>query len=676
MTSKTSLFNKGIFLSTIKRFLWGSILYFAALFLFNILPLLVSEPNDFRYGNIRSGWYLFQYGINTFNIIISSVVPYVAALLAFRFLHSKKQSIFVHSLPLNRRTVYISTTIAVMFLMIAPVVINGLILTLMSVSKYSGYISITSVITWMALNVLCHIVMFSVAALCCTITGNSFGAAVIYFIVHLTPIIISSMSNEFLHDFILGFGGENDITNIIGEINPFTFLIRISECVSNLSQVNVRYVSADILKWIPVYLVVSAALYIVSYYLYKMRKLENVEEVSGFKVMNPIFKYLVTFTVAISTLAAIANFHYISPVTAIVTFILTTAVSYFICEMVLKKTLRVFGSYKGYAGFVCVIVFILIVSKVTGGFGYENYIPDLNEIKSVSVSSYNGYKGDVKISDKDFKEFALNIHKERIEKGILIKDNDSRFAPVNINYEMNKGNTVKRRYFITENEMNDMFDKLYTFDIYVKNYDDFYSVDEDKIIEMQLNDDKHSRQFGIDVNQQKGLYDALEKDRLSLTFKEMNCISNTYTFSISVKYLYTEEADVYYNSPREYTRTISFMINPYYKNTIKWLENEGYLDLIKIPHNGKLYIRQGGFTYKDGVENLSDTIVIDNESHVNEILDYVSNNPTRSTASELVYTIYYNPVPQSTSSVRELCEVNFDMMPAVFKQYIKIKLLK
>ena len=53
MTSKTSLFNKGIFLSTIKRFLWGSILYFAALFLFNVLPLLVSEPNDFRYGNIR-----------------------------------------------------------------------------------------------------------------------------------------------------------------------------------------------------------------------------------------------------------------------------------------------------------------------------------------------------------------------------------------------------------------------------------------------------------------------------------------------------------------------------------------------------------------------------------------------------------------------------------------------
>jgi len=127
MTSKTSLFNKGIFTSTIKRFLWGSILYFAALFLFNILPYLISEPYEYSYYKIKSGWYLFSNDISL-NVIISSIVPYVAGLLVFRFVHSKKQAIFIHSLPANRNTIYISTTLAAFILMAAPVLINGGIL--------------------------------------------------------------------------------------------------------------------------------------------------------------------------------------------------------------------------------------------------------------------------------------------------------------------------------------------------------------------------------------------------------------------------------------------------------------------------------------------------------------------------------------------------------------------
>lgn len=673
MTSKTSLFSKGIFNSTIKRFLWGSILYFAALFLLNVLPLLVSTPNDFGYGNMMRGWHLFQYGINTPNIIISSIVPYVAALLAFRFLHSKKQSIFVHSLPANRSTIYFSTKIAVMLLMIAPVILNGIILLLMSITKYSSYISITSVITWMALNILCHIIMFSVASLCCMLTGNSFGAAVIYFVIHLAPIIISSMTNEFLHDFILGFGGNNDITTTISEINPFTFLVKVSDCISGLAQVNNRYQSTEILKWIPIYIVVSIILYLLSYYLYKIRKLENVEDVAGFKIMNPVFKYLVTFTVAISTLAVIANFHYITTIAAIITFILTTAIAYFICEMVLKKTLKVFDSYKGYVSFICIITLVLIVSKITGGFGYESYLPDTNEIKSVSVSSYNGYKGDVKISDKNFINLAVAIHKERMEQGLKDKDYDSRYATINIHYEMNDGDNVKRRYYITEKEMNDIFDSLYAFDEYVKNYDDFYSINQEKIIDIMLDDHNHSKQFVIDHSQQKELYEAIEKDRLSLSFKEMNCIKNTYNFSISIRYFFEDKNIIYNDRNEEYTRSISFLINPYYQNTILWLQKEGYLDLIKIPHDNKLYIRQGEYSNKKGVEILNDTIVIESESDVSEILDFIMKNPTRNTTSDLVYTIYYNPVPETTSNVRELCEINFNMMPDVFKKYIKIK---
>jgi len=92
MTSKTSLFNKGIFNSTIKRFLWGSILYFALLFISTSLPFLIDNPSHFVRLHTKKGWYLFDYGTSDLSVVISSIVPYIVGLLVFRFIHSKTDS--------------------------------------------------------------------------------------------------------------------------------------------------------------------------------------------------------------------------------------------------------------------------------------------------------------------------------------------------------------------------------------------------------------------------------------------------------------------------------------------------------------------------------------------------------------------------------------------------------
>ena len=58
-------------------------------------------------------------------MLLSVVVPTIAGLLIFRFIHSKKASVFVHSLPVKRSTNYISSVLAALT---APVVNTGLFL--------------------------------------------------------------------------------------------------------------------------------------------------------------------------------------------------------------------------------------------------------------------------------------------------------------------------------------------------------------------------------------------------------------------------------------------------------------------------------------------------------------------------------------------------------------------
>ncbi len=681
MTSKTSLFNKGIFNSTIKRFLWGSILYFAILFISTTLPFLIENPSHILRLHTNKGWYLFDYGMSTFSVVISSIVPYVASLLVFRFIHSKKQSIFLHSLPLNRSTIFCSASLGAFALMIIPVIVNSLILFVMSFTNYSLVISPVSVLIWIIINILSQIIMYSIAAFCCQLTGNSFGAVVIYLIFHLVPLIVTATTDTILQNILNGYRGNNVLAALIAETNPFSYLVEVTNAITNLYAKNETVIyETSVFSYIWIYLVAAVILLIAAFLLYKKRNLENVEEVAGFKVLNPVLKYALTASVAFVTSAAAIEFSYNSPVAFIITFLLTTSVTYFISEMVLKKSLKVFGSYKGYIGFVAVVAVLAITTNITNGFGYERRIPEKDNIKSVSVSGYNGYDQNATVENNDVIEYALNLHKNQMNKPILRPDFDRAYSTLNIVYKLKNDKEFRRSYRVDSSVMDDIIDNLYKYEEYVRKYDSFYSRGDSEITGMQLNDDAHSREFAIDQDQINGLYNALEKDILSLGYKEMYCIQNEYTLSIAMSYIVEPESmnntpthsyRGYRSSIDEYSRIQSIRITPKFKNTFNWLESEGYLTLVNIPNNGKLYLRKGGYSYIDGVELQPDTIKITDEQDTKEILDFIQKNPTKNTDSYDIYTVYYNPNPSVTSSVRELCEVDSNMMPENFKKYIR-----
>ena len=139
MTLKTSLFNKGIYKATLRRYVWGSVLYFILLFLSTGIMIILNEDPQHAYNTgiygraakLLAGEYMI------IPMLMSIVVPTIVGLMVFRFIHSKKTSIFVHSLPVKKKANYISSVLAALTLMAAPVILNTVILAGIEVDSNS-----------------------------------------------------------------------------------------------------------------------------------------------------------------------------------------------------------------------------------------------------------------------------------------------------------------------------------------------------------------------------------------------------------------------------------------------------------------------------------------------------------------------------------------------------------
>ena len=162
MTSSKSLFNFGIFKNTLKRFKWGSFLYFIILFFSLPFIILVQEKsyllNSYRFVPETTPLIL-QSGFMVIPVLLAMIVPTIVATLCFNNVHSARQSNFIHSLPLARLENYISNILASLTLIIIPVLLNAIILLIMSLTGYQEIIASSSVVYWFFLNVAISFIM-------------------------------------------------------------------------------------------------------------------------------------------------------------------------------------------------------------------------------------------------------------------------------------------------------------------------------------------------------------------------------------------------------------------------------------------------------------------------------------------------------------------------------------
>lgn len=711
MTSKTSLFNKGIYKSTVKRFAWGSVLYFILLFVSTAFVMLMRRKYLLNMEYSPQGRLIFNQGYMLFPLALALAVPTVVALLIFRFVHSKKQSIFVHSIPVSRTANYISSCLAGFTLMGVPVLLNGMILGIMSLTGFSKLISIGACATWVGINFLILFSMFAYAAFSAVITGSTVAAVVLNALLHVFLIVFAAGFEQMADIFVYGYTEGFEVLGFLSDNLPLTWFVQVFSRVEYTDYAAFR----EKFSALKVCLHIGAAVvfYILAYLLYIKRKVENCGEIAGFACLNPIFKYIATALAALGAFvifsASLGESRLMTPILVL----LASVIVYFAGEMLLKKTLRVWRSYKGYLGFAAMTLVVFWVFAFTDFFGYENFVPDLSDVESITMYEYYYADAEPWVNDGELKELVTENHRILANQAHTLNcwmDSEHEKyrdrSHITIGYRMNNGDVIKRCYPVSFADRRAMMSEFYKSENYKKAALELFSENVEELVGIRINRLDADYQTELSGREAKELFECIREDQLNATYDELNVDYGTY-FSADTEVQYipkTEENAIGVQETAE-NETVTrremvvhkmwLSINSNYTKTLAWLKDNGYGNPIAIAPIENMYIYKypeaaphssdsdelTSFpsVVSDDVKEIAQKAAFDIENYIKltpedmkKTLEYAYNMRVCDQSGDVTYGIYFTEKGEiSEQDCNTLMTVAEKDMPEFLKKYLQ-----
>lgn len=606
MTSSKSLFNAGIFKNTLKRFRWGSFLYF--LILFFSLPFILMVQRQSYIGTIYglSGKepLIFSNGFIAMPMLLAFIVPTIVTALVFHGVHSAKQGNFIHSLPLTRLENYISSILASLTLMAVPLLLNAVILLVLSFTKYSGIITVSSIVYWFFLNLTVCFIMLSVSVFSAILTGHTVAHIGINVLLHIAPTIVALGIYLVSETFLFGFS-EGFLTDRIVYNTPLVWLFHHSA-----PENGVLDIFTHVQMWI--FIAMALVFYAISYLLYRHRKIEACGDVAAFKVFRPILKYTATAFAAILTFGVLQGTT-LGAVPVFITAAVVTCVIYFSCEMLIRKSFKVFGSYKGYIGFAVFVAVLISLFAYTDIFGFEKRIPNSSDIESASIYSTAYGKNIPMVADYKLIDDVRTLHAEFISN-IPITEKNEYNNFVLVKYALKNGKTLTRKYNVADEVLDRALSNMYNFPEYKHILYGLDTINTDKVENLEIR--MYSSNFNYNVTDKehaKELLEAAKKDLATLSYEEIEGQNFATQFSLCVSETRKSNEklgvfDAVSEDSRFYTGNTYYLdiaVNSNFKNTLEILKKTGFYDnavnsfkkslrFCPIP----LYVKGDDFTFK------------------------------------------------------------------------------
>lgn len=598
MTSTTFSLNGGIYKNTLRRFKWGSFIYFAMLFFSVPFVFMINRPDITSSAYTVNPYTLLESTYIIVPMLTAYAVPTVVALLIFNYVHSPKQGIFTHSIPVTRAQNYISGIFAAFTLMFVPVIANALILFAMLPFGYGRVLCAKAILTWTFINVFILFFMFSVAAFASFLTGNSFAQVGINVIIHVLPLVVSLAIGLICDMFVYGYiASETSIAQRLVDGTPAVWMANHFGNGFNGAKIAKLFAMPSL--WI--YLASAVVIYALSYILYKHRKIENCGDVAAFAIFKPILKYTVTAFAAIAAFGILTT-NYVAPVTVALVIAVICAIVYFGSEMLLSKTLKVFSAYKGYIGFSVCFAAMLAFFAFGGAFGYERYVPQINEIKeSTLCSNYYGSRNLPMVSGEAAAKTVTGFHKgilKNIPTAAKYSFKDKGYSTLTVQYKLNNGKKVMRQYDISDKDMTNALNQMFAYSEYKMKYSLLSTLNIDNIDKMNLSTGAGNYRYEYALNEDaKPFLRAVIKDMENLSFDQFNegeGIDLHVNLDASPKE--NKKSKIFVDDGRKHYYNFSLMLNRNYVNTINFLKEKGYYDLIRNNISERFCIAKDTFT--------------------------------------------------------------------------------
>lgn len=556
MASNEKLFNKELFISILRNVGWLAILYQILLFVAVLVPFV--QQNEINKGahtlDVHSSIFQASPAFQTFILVF---IPVILGIFLFSYLMKERTSVFTHSMPFSRKSLYLHHTLSGIVMLIVPIMITAF-LTMLVVSNStlpSSVIENYVFSEWAIVACAAALGMFSLSTLAAMVSGNFVSQGAVAFGILLVPYFAYSGIVDTIERLFYGF-----------QFRPI-YIPSVQEAIYKLSIVAI---------------VISIVIFILAYFVYLRRDIANTSESIVFRRLKPVIKYVFTITALFATAMYIANYA-ITVAQFFIFLMIGTFIGYVIAELIIKKSRL---SFKNFIGF------FVVAGVCTMTFGglcylsdrYEAVVPDVSGISSISITPYYTHEvidddleaalyETLTFTEEESFEEITRIHEKIVflEPEVFSPYN---FPDVKITYTLENGDHVSRSYSTyttniggTQNitvfqellSMPELTNNVCAFlDDTVRNNVEYIGIYDESIY--------------ADNNESfNDFIDALILD-IQTVGLQSSLFVQSFTKTSSVDY--TLHFD-------DYTVTSDFLcITEDYVNTIKWLEGNGYDDVL------------------------------------------------------------------------------------------------
>ena len=459
MKSRTSFFNKGIFLNILKRTwpLW------AVFFIICFLPLSFATLVERMDGLVKASELVpeyieaFMYSVFFQSSAISAIIiAILAAMAAFSFLFTAKNTNLIASMPVSRTAVFGSAYLAGFVPVIASYFLTALTNLLASLGTSIEFpILLEANVFYFFINSAEFFIFYSIAVMIAMITANAIAMPVLYIIFNFLFAGMETVVRSIICEFSFGVAMGS---TVLDPLSPFLEISAFN--IMPITEFGEIKYFAWFYEWklLIIYLVAALILSLAALLLFKKRRMESAGDVVAVLKLRPVFKFGVSVCASLCIGALFfVIFGDMYSGNAYRFFILLLGLfggafaGYFISEMLIRKSIHVFkGHWPGFI-VICVLAAAFAVCCFFDLFGLSSKLPEADDIVSVAPE----YSVTVITDKKDIEEL-LKINRAIIDKRTeylpyMHGYYDESFS-VGFRYILKDGSLICRYYQITSDE--------------------------------------------------------------------------------------------------------------------------------------------------------------------------------------------------------------------------------
>ena len=404
MRSKTSWFNRTLFVKNLTRF-WPVWALYAVLWAF-VMP--VNLLSSVRYGGLNTAVRFAERDVlymGQATVLTTLLFGVLAAMCVFSYLYNSRSVGMYHALPLRREGLFLTSYLSGLSFLAGPAVL--VFLLTLAAEAAAGHANAGALSMWLTVHLLCILFFYSFAVFCAMFTGNILALPAFYGILSGLAAAIYAILDGLLGQFLYGYDRVDWALRLMLWLTPSAHLysgLQVWEDVvrpyENEAQAlldgSTRYVFQG-LHIALAYALVGVALTLCALCLYRRRRLESAGDVVSVGWVRPVFKYgvgacsaLVGGVVLYSLFGQSGSAG--SPLELLAWMLPCGAMGYFVAEMLLQKSFRVLGRWKG-----CVALLAGVALGVgciwLDPFGFTQWTPDPDKVVYVKTH-VNSYPGD------------------------------------------------------------------------------------------------------------------------------------------------------------------------------------------------------------------------------------------------------------------------------------------